>query len=480
MIRYKAIGVLRLAALSLLALAVMPARASELSELRSELDAVKSSYQEELSALEARVAQLESQLAAASSAAASSAAPPVAAAEVPAPAAVALPPSVPGGGGGQNAFNPAISVILGGRYAQLSEDPATYRIAGFMPAGEGVGPGPRGFTLGESELSLAANVDPYFFANLTTAITGDNSISVEEAYVKTFALPSGLSIKAGRFFSGLGYLNEVHSHAWDFVDQPLIYQAMFGGQLAQDGAQLKWVAPTDIFVELGAETGNGAQFPRTSLQGNGLNGGALLAHVGDDIGDSTSWRLGLSWLDARAEDRSFTDITAGGVPNDEAFTGDSHTWVVDGILKWSPHGNANVHSLKLQAEYLQRTEDGQLAATINQLTLSAPYRSRQSGWYAQGVYQFMPRWRFGARYDALDSGSTYIGLIDSGLLPPISFPTLAPAKPTRVSVMFDWNPSEFTRLRAQYAWDDARLDLRDRQLMLQYLYSIGAHGAHKF
>jgi hypothetical protein len=479
MIRYKATGALRLTALSLLALAVMPARASELSELRAELDAVKSSYQSQLSALEARVAQLEAQLAAASNAGASSVAAPVAAAEVPAPAG-AMPASAPGGGGGQNAFNPAVSVILGGRYAQLSEDPATYRIAGFMPAGDEVGPGPRGFTLGESELTLAANVDPYFFANLTTAITGDNSISVEEAYVKTIALPSGLSLKAGRFFSGLGYVNEVHSHAWDFVDQPLVYQAMFGGQLAQDGAQLKWVAPTDLFMELGVETGNGDQFPRTHLQGNGLNGGALLAHVGDDVGDSTSWRAGLSWLSARAEDRGFSDVTAAGAPIEDAFTGDSHTWVLDGILKWSPHGNANVHSLKLQAEYLQRTEDGQLAATLNQLTLSAPYRSRQSGWYLQGVYQFMPRWRFGARYDALDSGTTLIGLINSGLLPPISFPILAPAKPTRVSVMFDWNPSEFTRLRAQYAWDDARLDGRDRQLLLQYLYSIGAHGAHKF
>jgi len=73
-----------------------------------------------------------------------------------------------------------------------------------------------------------------------------------------------------------------------------------------------------------------------------------------------------------------------------------------------------------------------------------------------------------------------VGVIDSGLLPASSFPLLASASPSRVTVMFDWNPSEFTRLRLQYAWDDARLDVRDRQLMLQYLFSIGAHGAHKF
>jgi hypothetical protein len=58
---------------------------------------------------------------------------------------------------------------------------------------------------------------------------------------------------------------------------------------------------------------------------------------------------------------------------------------------------------------------------------------------------------------------------------------LRAADPDRVSVMLDWNPSEFSRLRAQYAWDDARAEgVRDRQFTLQYLFGIGAHGAHKY
>ncbi|MDE2250675.1 MAG: hypothetical protein KGL25_04650, partial [Gammaproteobacteria bacterium] len=390
------------------------------------------------------------------------------------------PPSPGGAAGGANAFNPAIAVILGGRYAQLAADPADYRIAGFMPAGDAVGPGRRGFDLGESELTLAANVDPWFYANLTASLSGENTLSVEEAYVKTLALPSGLSLKAGRFFSGIGYLNEVHSHAWDFADQPLIYQALLDGQLAQDGAQLKWLAPTDLFIELGAETGDGGQYPGTRLAGNGVNGGALLAHVGNDIGDSASWRAGLSWLARRAENRSYADVDANGAAVTDAFTGRSRTWIADAILKWAPHGNATVRSLKLQAEYLQRTEDGQLALATAQQLWSGGYHARQSGWYAQGVYQFLPRWRFGARYDSLDSGAVTIGLAQQGLLPLADFGALAPASPSRVSAMFDWNPSEFTRLRLQYAWDEARASRRDRQLMLQYLYAIGAHGAHKF
>ena len=136
--------------------------------------------------------------------------------------------------------------------------------------------------------------------------------------------------------------------------------------------------------------------------------------------------------------------------------------------------------MKLQAEYLGRRESGQLNFDTAKLNLADSYRGQPSGGYLQGVYQFLPRWRFGVRYDALHSGSPQIGLIEHGLVPANALAALLPASPSRVSVMFDWNPSEFTRLRAQYAWDDARTSLRDRQLMLQYLYSIGAHGAHQF
>jgi hypothetical protein len=461
---------LRILGACLLLMAAVPAHASEVDDLRAQLEAMKAEYQSRLQALETRLAQLEAQSAAP--------APPVAEAAAAAP----LPAPSPAGGGGAagNAFNPAVAVILGGRYTHTSVDPSDYAIAGFLPAGENVGPGKRSFNLDESELTLAANIDPFFFGNLTASISGDNTISVEEAFVKTLALPDGLLLKGGRFFSGIGYLNEIHSHAWDFVDQPLVYQAMFNGQLAQDGVQLKWLAPTDMFMEIGAESGNGQSFPGTTLHGNGLNGLALLAHLGDDIGDSISWRAGLSWLSQQAEAREFADLNAAGAPVRDAFGGDTKTWVADATLKWAPQGNANIHSLKLQGEYMRRTEDGRLAFDVTGQNLNGGYHSRQSGWYLQGVYQFLPRWRFGARYDSLDSGAVNIGLVEQLLLPAAAFPGLRPATPSRLTAMFDWNPSEFSRLRLQYAWDRARLSEHDQQLMLQYLYSIGAHGAHKF
>ncbi len=83
-------------------------------------------------------------------------------------------------------------------------------------------------------------------------------------------LRNGLVPKFGRFFSGIGYLNEQHQHAWDFYDAPLAYQAFLGGQYATDGAQVKWLAPTDQFLEFGAEIGNGDSFPGSARNRNGV------------------------------------------------------------------------------------------------------------------------------------------------------------------------------------------------------------------
>jgi outer membrane receptor protein involved in Fe transport len=164
-----------------------------------------------------------------------------------------------------------------------------------------------------------------------------------------------------------------------------------------------------------------------------------------------------------------------------AFTGKSRTWVLDAVFKWAPQGNTARQQLKIQGEYMRRKEDGDLTFDADGLALADVYESEQSGWYLQSVFQFRPRWRLGLRYDALDSGTPDIALVQSGLLPAEAFPVLLPADPERITVMLDWSPTEFSRLRAQYAWDDARAtDDRDRQFFLQYLFGIGAHGAHKY
>jgi hypothetical protein len=440
---------------ALLALSILPAvapAADDVAALRAELQALKSDYGARVDALEARIQQLET-------------APQIAATE---------PPPPPAAGGGANAFNPSISLILGGSYTRTSRDPGSWNIAGFPPSGGEIGPGNRSFNLGESELTVAANIDPYFYGVLTASISGDNEIEAEEAFIRTTALRDGFTAKFGRFFSGFGYLNEVHSHAWDFVDQPLVYQALFGGQFKQNGVQVKWLAPTDLFMELGAEAGNGEGFPATRRAANGLNSETLFAHVGGDIGDYTSWRFGGSWIDSKSEDRSAGEGEPGEFALD-SFTGTSHTWVADAVLKWAPSPR---RQLKVQAEYMHRDENGDFIFDPETLAALTNYRNTQSGWYLQSVYQFAARWRAGLRYDSLDSGNARLLTVDDSAP---DFGPLASQHPDRVSLMLDWNPSEFSRLRMQYDLDNARDDgQRDRILRLQYIYGIGAHGAHKY
>jgi len=388
---------------------------------------------------------------------------------------------------GENALNPAVSLILNGIYGNLSQDPAGYKINGFVPTNGDVAPPPRGLSLGESELTISANVDHYFRGTGIFSISSENSIGVEEAYIQTLALSYGFTIKAGRFFSAVGYQNQIHAHAWDFTDAPLASKVFLGNQLGDDGVQLKWVAPTPFYFDLGVEAARGRQFPAGPDGGrskNGFGSGNFFTHVGGDFGTGTAWQAGVSYLTTSPQDRAYDDFDSAGTPVTNSFTGTSKLWVLDGILKWAPNFNPTEVNFKLQGEYFRRRENGDLAFDTTTATAggnrTGSYASAQSGWYLQGVFQFMPRWRAGYRYDRVDAGTTNIGLVDSGALAAADFPILAPYNPTRQTVMVDWSPSEFSRVRLQLARDKSRSDATDNQAFLQYIVSLGAHGAHKF
>ena len=373
-----------------------------------------------------------------------------------------------------NAFNPDISVILQGTAARSSQDPAKFQITGFAPAGGEVAPARRGFSLGESELVFASNIDPYFRGQLVAALAPDDAVEVEEAFFQTLRLGRGLTVKGGRFLSGIGYQNPIHQHAWDFQDAPLAYKAFLGGRLNDDGVQLKWVAPSELLVELGSELGRGRSFPATDPNKNGAAAWTLFGHVGGDFGASTAWRAGLSHLRTSPRERTFDDVDTSGNPVTQSFTGSSRLWIADFVLKWAPDGNSTVTNFKLQGEFFRRSESGEL--NFNN-AMTGDYASRQSGWYLQGVYQFMPQWRAGYRYDRLSHGSVSNGL---GLTAGDSPLLLTEHNPTRHTLMLDWSATEFSRIRLQLASDKSRAGVTDNQVLLQYIYSLGTHGAHTF
>ena len=462
------------------------AQESDLAKIREEIRQLKQQYEQRIQELEKRLADTEAKATQAQTQANKAQAEAKKAQQESASSYAAAPPPVPGpaAGRGETAVNPAISLILQGTFARESQDPNNYQITGFIPSGGEVGPPKRSFSLGETELNISANIDPYFRGVAIAALAPEGGVNVEEAYFQTLALPKGLTLKGGRYFSSIGYLNDQHQHAWDFQNAPLAYKSFLANQLQQNGVQLKWVAPTDLFIELGAEASAGDNFPGSDRNKNGVGGYALFGHVGGDIGDSYAWRAGASYLKMSPSNLTYQDVDALGNAVTNAFSGSAKLWIADAVLKWSPNGNATYRNFKLQGEYFRFIQDGSLSYNDSQGSaifgsVTGPFSATQTGGYVQGIWQFMPAWRIGYRYDRLNYGSLNNGVI--GLGPTAAdFPVLANHSPTRNSVMLDWSPTEFSRVRLQFASDKSRLGLTDNQTIVQYIYSLGAHGAHKF
>jgi hypothetical protein len=381
-------------------------------------------------------------------------------------------------------ITPEISLIIDGKYSAQSQNPETLG-RGFIPSGsENI---PRGFSLGETELALAGTVDNLFRAEarLVLAQNGqDFSVALEEAFFETIAMPGGLKVKAGKFFSNVGYLNNKHPHEWDFVDLPLAYKAFFGGQLNNTGAQVSWVAPLDnMYLKLGGELGQGMTYPN----GNNFNEnrprlGTIFAKLGGDIGTESSWLGGLSYVTSSTGDRPRQSML--NATDTFEFNGTTGVLIADFVYKWAPNGNSSRQSFKLQGEAFWNTQKG--SASLNSpnesVSCAAPcfgnaYTNTQSGFYVQGIYQFMPNWRVGYRFDQLFGGNSNYGF-SAGTL---TGTPLESYNPMRNTVMVDWANSEYSMFRLQVAQDTMYGPGKtNNQVFLQYIMSLGAHGAHRF
>ena len=353
-----------------------------------------------------------------------------------------------------NTFNPGIAAVLNGFFVAASRDPTATRIPGFALGDSAQGPS-RGFTLGESEINLTANIDPYFLGWLNLSFGNDNSVSVEEAYIQTTSLGDGLTLRAGRMFSGIAYLNERHAHDWSFSDASLPYRAFLNNQYGDDGIQARWLAPVDIFVEFGAEWFRGDSFPAGGAANRGKGTATAFVHAGDDINDSSSWLAGLSYLNARSDQRD-----TGG----DLFSGTDNLGIATLVYKWAPGGNPVVQNLVLSGEYFFGRESG----SFNGIRVD----SNRNGWYAQAVYQFMPRWSFGLRYAQLGTSGVGAALAGSAL-------DDLGRTPRAETALLEFDTSEFGRLRLQYSHDDSDIRPLD-QVLLQYTVIYGPHPAHRY
>jgi len=343
----------------------------------------------------------------------------------------------------------------------------------------------RGFNLNYAEITFYSIVDPYFelFAVLHVS---EHHLHLEEAYWLTKKLPAGLQLKAGKFLSGFGRINEQHAHYWDFADPPLILDALFGPEgLNEVGARVSWVAPLETYLMLGGELlmgENAASFGRTGIQSasasfhqESVNGPGLWLGYGRtsfDFGDASLLLGASAGRGATRVDEGFSASLAGG----EALSG--HTLIYGGDLTVKYLIDA-IRYVALQGEFLYRSTDGTLYTnSASPVVQSSPYERRQSGFYTQAVAKLGLQWRAGIRLDMLTQNK----IVEDG------FRTDLPQNLPRFSAMVEFNPTEFSRVRLQYNYDRSRYALEDshlsgktvHELSVQVNLAIGAHGAHSF
>ena len=448
------------------AMAAAPSEDSEpslIEALKSEIQEMKRDYEARLRALEERVEAAERRADAVDTGTDAEGEPENAAVAEAEQEDATLMDKVSGTWAGlRRAFNPAVNVILQGRLAYLQGGGGERRLSGF-PLGGRTDRGRQGISLGESELVFSANIDDKLYGFFNLSFDQDD-IGIEEAFFSTLSLPLGLGLKGGKFLSAIGYHNDRHSHTWDFVDAPLVYEAMLDTALSDPGVQLSWLAPTDLYLELGGEVFRGDAFPAAGAANHGFGSGTVFGKLAGDLGDSNSWQVGLSYLRADSDGRVSQALDFSPV----FFDGSTDLIIADLVWKWAPLGNFRQRNFTFQTEYMHRHDRGIVTADVG----AGPYRSSQDGFYMQGVYQFMPRWRVGLRYGQVWGDNEVIGLTPGALAGD------GPS-PRRVSTMLDFSNSEFSRFRLQYSFVSGGLG-NDSMVYLQYILSIGSHGAHAF
>jgi hypothetical protein len=337
----------------------------------------------------------------------------------------------------------------------------------------------QGLQLGHSDLTASGPLGPWLRGHVGAMFAtheGKLEKGFEEVYVETTALPAGLQLRAGRFASQIGYLNQQHLHADDFSERPLLYRSFFGNHWNDDGLRLNLTLPTSIYWMVGAEAFRGRKLVEEIANAERKPGVAtLVTKLGADINRSHSWQLGLSYIHNRREaaleheheeeheeghDEDHEDEHAGHSHAHGASFSGRKTWMVDATWKWAPNGNNREQQVRVTVE----------AARISDLNRYAGSNDKHEANAISAVWRFNPSWEVGVRSDWLRVSQPHGDHFHKGLL-------------REQSLMLAWKPSHLQTLRLQYSRQHDAVEFESqskRSVYLQYVIAFGAHGAHGF
>jgi len=301
----------------------------------------------------------------------------------------------------------------------------------------------------ESEVGMQAIIDPYARADAFLSF-GETGVNVEEAYVTFTSLPAGLLLKVGKKRADFGKVNTIHNHALPFIDRPLVTNNLVGGEDGIDDAGFflsRFLpAPKDWFLEGSAEVlrGDSADVFQASRRQDVSVVGHLRAYR--DLTESTNLDFGLSY--ARGHNNNGSNFLT------NLYSGDA-------TLRWKPLRRAIYNSFLFRTELFWSARD-QLSAAIPNL-----FQTQHAfGMYSSAEYRVNRRWTVGGRFDR-SGHSSDARLTDSGF-----------------SGILTYWPSEFSQIRGQYRFGHLATTPTDfsnaNEFLFQFLFVMGAHGAHPF
>jgi hypothetical protein len=422
---------------------------AELAKLRQEFDAVRQQYGDRLNDLENRLAELE---------AAKQGSPPAAPAVAPEPAtavAEATPPAPPEGAqaapsaapptsaqvptGAEGAGGPSGSLPVYGNVNLMSKifNPDVAVIGDFLGAAGSntINPQPA-LEMHEAEASFQAVVDPYARADFFLSF-GPEGAEIEEGFISFPTVPGGLNVKVGKMRAGFGKVNAMHTHVLPWTDRPLVTENLVGGDegISDSGVSAARIIPIPwFFLEATGEVYRGeSEVFSTHTRGDLTYVGRLRAY--QDINEASNVDVGGSFAYGK---------------NDLGSDFATRLVGFDLTYRYRPLRRA------IYRRFIARTE---MIWSRRDLLAS---RADSVGGYLSGDYQFARRWFGGLRFDYSDRADND-ALHDKGM-----------------SALVTYWPSEFSQIRGQYRRIRYAEQETANEFLFQFLFSIGAHGAHSF
>jgi len=365
--------------------------------------------------------------------------------------------------------------------------------------------GEDGFNLNYAEMTIGASVDKYFDLKGVFHLTEDD-FEIEEAFATTRSLPYHLQLKLGKFKSDFGYLNNKHRHNYNFYEMPLVYSALLGDHgLNEQGFQLQYVVPAEQYIMVGVEAFKGENERSFGHEGFTVGGEGhdhdeheeehdeheeeghedeghmtsiddtdfpslwiAYAKTSFDIGNGTL----LAGVSMAQGDSRMNHLEDEESPH--AYEGENTLYGVDLTYKYY---FAADNAITWQSEYIYREMDGTQYAqnAVSDEWQGVSMKKEQAGYYTELVYQYDKNYRAGVRYSAINQNEVTVnGNVKA-----------QPEDMYVASAMLEYNPSEFSRIRLQYnnnssLYDEEGHKNNKNEIILQFNYAIGAHGAHAF